>query len=111
MAKKDAKPRLIQWILLLQEFNFEVKYRKGTENQVTSHLSRFEEEEMMNLADGVQINDMFPNEQVLATFFDLIPWFTDFANYLASDVVPSDLSFHRRRKFMSYVKKFFREEP
>ena len=32
MEKKDAKTRLIHWVLLLQEFDFEVKYRKGTEN-------------------------------------------------------------------------------
>ncbi|XP_070050913.1 uncharacterized protein [Nicotiana tomentosiformis] len=34
MAKNDAKPRLIRWVLLLQEFDFEVKDRKGIENQV-----------------------------------------------------------------------------
>ncbi|XP_015163290.1 uncharacterized protein [Solanum tuberosum] len=42
MAKKDAKPRLIMWVLLLQEFDFEVKDRKGYENQVADHLSRLE---------------------------------------------------------------------
>ena len=39
IVKKDAKPRLIRWVLLLQEFDFEVLDRKGTENQVADHLS------------------------------------------------------------------------
>lgn len=39
MMKKDAKPRVIRWILLLQEFNLEIIDRKGTENQVADHLS------------------------------------------------------------------------
>ena len=42
---------------------------------------------------------------------DLIPWFADFSNYLASNIVPSDLSFHQRKKFMYDVKKFFWDEP
>ena len=44
MAKKDAKPRLIRWVLLLQEFDFEVLDRKVTENQVADHLSCLEDE-------------------------------------------------------------------
>ncbi|KAL4368360.1 hypothetical protein GQ457_05G027440 [Hibiscus cannabinus] len=32
LSKKDAKPRLIRWILLLQEFDIEIINRKGTEN-------------------------------------------------------------------------------
>ena len=46
IAKKDAKPRLIHWVLLMQEFDFEVLDRKGTENQVADHLSRLEDEAM-----------------------------------------------------------------
>jgi hypothetical protein len=29
LTKKDAKTRLIRWILLLQEFDLEIKYKKG----------------------------------------------------------------------------------
>ncbi|KAK8492616.1 hypothetical protein V6N11_030838 [Hibiscus sabdariffa] len=40
MNKKEAKPRLIRWILLRQEFNLEIKDKKGRENLVADHLSR-----------------------------------------------------------------------
>ncbi|XP_059285625.1 uncharacterized protein LOC132039101 [Lycium ferocissimum] len=108
MKKKDAKPRLIRWVLLLQEFDFEVKGRKGCENQVADHLSRPEEGERP--LDGLEINESFSDEQVMAGSYDIIPWYADFANYHASDIMPEDLNFHQKKKFLSDVRKFYRDE-
>ena len=62
MTKKDAKPRLIRWVLLLQEFDVEIKDKKGTKNLVADHLSRLE-----GASDEVQVNDDFLDEQLLAS--------------------------------------------
>ncbi|XP_049363658.1 uncharacterized protein LOC125828385 [Solanum verrucosum] len=98
MAKKDVKPKLIRWVSLLQEFDFEVKDRKGCENQVADPLSRLEAEKKEELE--LDINNSFLDEQVLAGTFDLIPWFADFANYLVSNLMPEGLTYQQRKGFM-----------
>ena len=40
LSKKDAKPQLIRWILLLHEFDIKIQDKKGSENIVADHLSR-----------------------------------------------------------------------
>lgn len=73
MAKNDTKPRLIISCLLLKEFDFEVKDRKRTKNQVVDHLYRLEDESMRKLAEIDEIDDTIPYEHVLAASLDLIP--------------------------------------
>jgi hypothetical protein len=58
MEKKDAKPRLIRWVLLLQEFDLHIVDRKDVENPIADNLSRLE-----NISyDPIPVNDSFPNE-------------------------------------------------
>ena len=40
MQKKDAKPRLIRLVLLIQEFDLQIVDRKGEDNPVEDNLSR-----------------------------------------------------------------------
>ncbi|CAN6679705.1 unnamed protein product [Malus baccata var. baccata] len=61
LTKKEAKPRLIRWMLLLQEFNLEIWDKKGSENVVADYLSRMVHEE-----DAVPIPETFPDEQLLS---------------------------------------------
>src|SRR3954466_15289666 len=60
MQKKDAKPRLIRWVLLLQEFDLQIVDRKGEDNRVADNLSRMEDIPH----DPIPVNDNFPNEQL-----------------------------------------------
>ena len=62
MAKKDAKSRLIIWVLLLQEFDLEIKDKKGSENVIIDHLSRLEK--LTEEEKGIEIAENFPDEQL-----------------------------------------------
>ncbi|GJR83234.1 reverse transcriptase domain-containing protein [Tanacetum coccineum] len=59
--KKDAKARLLRWVLLLQEFNFKVIDTKGAENYATDHLSHLENP-YENVFYPKEINETFPLE-------------------------------------------------
>ncbi|GJV21323.1 reverse transcriptase domain-containing protein [Tanacetum coccineum] len=58
--KKDAKARLLRWVLLLQEFDFKVIDTKGAENYAADHLSRLENP-YENVFDPKEINETFPH--------------------------------------------------
>ena len=107
MAKNDAKLRLIRWVLLLQEFDMEIKDKKGIENLVVDHLSRLE-----GLSKEVQINDDFPYEQLLVVEdIKPVPWFVDHVNYLVAKVIPPDFSYQQRKRFFAHLKHYYWEEP
>src|SRR5262249_8159305 len=112
-TKQDAKPRLIRWILLLQEFDLEIKDKKGAENLAADHLSRLEHPYSKDLND-VEINDNFPEEQlfVISTLKEsLVPWFADIANYLVARILPKEMNHQQKKKFFADLKHYFWEEP
>ena len=93
LSKKDAKPRLLRWILMLQEFDWEMRDKKGSENLITDHLSGLDQEELNKNDDGVSINESFHGEHLLTLASKELPWLTDFANYLISGALPYGLNF------------------
>ncbi|GKA84988.1 reverse transcriptase domain-containing protein [Tanacetum coccineum] len=84
-------PLLISKILLLQEFDIEIKDRKGTENVATDHLSRIENDET---SDDSEVDDNFPGETLMQITTNDTPWFAYFANYLSCYFIPKKLFCH-----------------
>ncbi|GJZ16282.1 reverse transcriptase domain-containing protein [Tanacetum coccineum] len=106
--KQDAKPRLIRWILLLQEFDIEIKDRKGTKNVAADHLSRIENDET---SDDSEVDDNFPGETLMEINTKDETWFADFTNYLVGDIIPKGMTYQQKNKFFSDLKHYFWEEP
>ena len=90
IAKKDAKPKLIRWILLLQEFDVEIRDKKRVANVVADHLSRLENSEK-KIEKESSIREEFLDEYLF--FMSITPWYANFANFLASDILPLNLSY------------------
>jgi hypothetical protein len=98
MAKKDAKPRLIRWVLLLQEFDLHIVDRKGAENPIADNLSRLE-----NISfDPIHVNDNFPNEQLaeIKVTSRESPWYADYAKFYCFQVFASNLSSPAKKKIL-----------
>jgi len=83
LTKKDAKPRLIRWILLLQEFDLEIKDKKGVENIVVDHLSCMPATNMQELP----INDLLHDDMLLRVT-DSNSWYTNIVHFMVSGYVP-----------------------
>ncbi|GJW38402.1 reverse transcriptase domain-containing protein [Tanacetum coccineum] len=111
--KKDAKARLLRWVLLLQEFDFKVIDTKGAENYAADHLSHLENP-YENVFDPKEINETFPLETLnTVTSHDnqSTPWFADIANYHAGNFLIKGMSTQQKRKFFKDVKHYFWDDP
>nr|GEX05458.1 reverse transcriptase domain-containing protein [Tanacetum cinerariifolium] len=112
-AKKDAKARLLRWVLLLQEFDFKVLDIKGAENLAADHLSRLEKP-YENVLDPKEINETFPLETLSMVTFrgdSNAPWFADFANYHAGNFIIKGMTTRQKQKFFKDVRHYFWDDP
>ena len=90
MAKKEAKLRLIRWVLLLQEFDLEIKDKKGCDNMIADHLSRVEKTTVKE--EEMEVAENFSDEQLFQLSFQL-PWYADIVNFLACGVMPPEFNY------------------
>ena len=79
LTKQNAKARLIRWVLLLQEFNLQIKDKKGVEIVVAVHLSRLT---IAHDTHSPPINDEFPEEYLIQ--MEKSPWYAHISNFLAT---------------------------
>jgi hypothetical protein len=86
LMMKDPKPHLIQWILLLQESDLEIKDEKGVENSVTDHSSCLQFEESIE----VPIYD-YMRDDTLLKVSTIDPWYTNIVNYIVAGYIPPGL--------------------
>ncbi|KAL6332453.1 hypothetical protein AAG906_008063 [Vitis piasezkii] len=106
LTKQDAKARLIRWILLLQEFDLQIRDKKGVENVVADHLSRLA---ITHNSHVLPINDDFPEESLM--LLEKAPWYAHIANYLVTGEVPSEWNAQDRKHFFAKIHAYYWEEP
>ncbi|GJV21296.1 reverse transcriptase domain-containing protein [Tanacetum coccineum] len=112
LAKQDAKPRLLRWILLLQEFDVEIRDKKGAKNLAADHLSRLENPQ--SNPEKKEITETFPLETLKMVTFcgdSNTPWFANIANYHAGSFIVKGMSSQQKKKFFKDVKHYFWDDP
>nr|GEX25464.1 hypothetical protein [Tanacetum cinerariifolium] len=84
LNKQDAKPRLLRWVLLLQEFDITIRDKKGYENLA---------ETLGSLSSGSTL------------------WFADIENFHAGNFIKKGLTSQQKKKFFKDVKHYFWDDP
>ena len=106
LTKQNAKARIIRWLLLLQEFNLQIRDKKGVENVVANHLSRLT---IAHNTHNPSINDEFLEESLLLV--EEAPWYAHIANYLATGELPADWKAQDKKFFFVKIHSYYWEEP
>nr|GFC44593.1 reverse transcriptase domain-containing protein [Tanacetum cinerariifolium] len=111
-AKKDAKARLLRWILLLQEFDFKVIDTHGAENYAVDHISCLENP-YENISNPKEINKTFPLESLnqVAHKDPSTSWFADLANYHAGNFIIKGMTSQQKQKFFKDACHYFWDDP
>nr|GEV92830.1 reverse transcriptase domain-containing protein [Tanacetum cinerariifolium] len=110
LNKQDAKPRLIRWVLLLQEFDIIIRDKKGSENLAADHLSRLENPHK-DVSKNKYINENFPLETLGVISSGSTPWFADYANFHAGNFNVKGMSSQQKKKFFKDAKHYFWDDP
>nr|GEX47528.1 reverse transcriptase domain-containing protein [Tanacetum cinerariifolium] len=110
LSKQDAKPRLIRWVLLLQEFDIIIRDKKGTENLAADHLSRLKNPHK-DVFKNKDINENFPLETLGKISSGSTPWFADFTNFHAGNFIVREMSSQQKKKLFKDVKHYFWDDP
>ncbi|CAN6704084.1 unnamed protein product [Malus baccata var. baccata] len=108
LTKKDAKPRLIRWILLLQEFDLEIKDKKMSENVVADDLSRLVHSNTEE--DLFPLRESFPDEQLFSLKIT-DPWYADIINYKVIKKIPDDFTRAQKDKLVKTAKYYEWDDP
>nr|GEV33690.1 reverse transcriptase domain-containing protein [Tanacetum cinerariifolium]GEV41618.1 reverse transcriptase domain-containing protein [Tanacetum cinerariifolium] len=113
LAKQDAKPRLLWWILLLQEFDVIINDKKGVENLTADHLSRLKNPHQDEL-EKKEITKTFHLETLGMIAFrgdNSTPWCDDIENYHAGNFIVKWMSSQQKKKFFKDAKHYFWDDP
>ncbi|GJV15990.1 reverse transcriptase domain-containing protein [Tanacetum coccineum] len=111
LSKQDAKPRLLRWVLLIQEFDIIIRdKKKGTENLAADHLSRLENPHK-DVLENKDINENFPLKTLGVISNGSTPWFADIANFHAGNFIVKGMSSQQKKKFFKDVKHYFWDDP
>nr|GEU68583.1 reverse transcriptase domain-containing protein [Tanacetum cinerariifolium] len=110
LSKQDAKPRLLRWVLLLQEFDIIICDKKWTENLTADHLSRLENPHK-DVFENKYINENFPLETLGKISSESTPWFADFVNFHAGNFIIKGISSQQKKKIFKDVRHYFWDDP